>query len=242
MNYTPVFNIYNAPFIKTTTGVLSATVKEQKYVTANDIDIFYNIEQDGGGSIWAADVVSLVQQLYPNRKFHNVFEWCSGPGFIVFSLLANSLCSNLFLVDIYQPALDHCTLTKQNLNNKYQENIVEIIKMGSLEDLTDSYQFDLIVGNPPHFDTVTTRFSKYYDPRLFVDEHWDIHKNFFENVKKNLTKDGIIILLESFWGSSPDTFAQMIDDANLQITKYIEYDHGGGQPLYPLYYLEISHK
>jgi methylase of polypeptide subunit release factors len=242
----PVFNIYDPQFASDLPPAIDMMLRrsKQKHITVNDIDIFYNDEQNGGGSGWAPDVVLLIQQLYPDKKFCNVLEWCSGPGFIGFSLLANSLCSNLYLNDIYQLALNYCTKTKQNLNEKYKESIIETISLDSLKDLPEIYQFDLIVGNPPHFNTDTNRFSKYYDPRIFVDKHWNIHKNFFRHIKKHLTKDGKIILLESFWGSAPDTFAQMIDDSDLQITKYIDYKYNeyNEQPLYPLYYLEISHK
>jgi methylase of polypeptide subunit release factors len=112
--------------------------------------------------------------------------------FIGFALLANDVCDNLYLGDIYQPALDCCLMTKDHLPEKYQNNVVETIKMSTPEDIDSSLQFDLIVSNPPHFNRSPHAYNPdaYWFPRLFADEDWNIHKNFFLNIKKNLKKDG----------------------------------------------------
>jgi methylase of polypeptide subunit release factors len=206
-----------------------------------DIKVYYKHNLNGGGSLFGQDFVPLMKTLYPNKKFQTVFEWCSGPGFIGFALLANDMCNNLYLGDIHQPALDCCLITKAHLPEKYQNNTVETIKMSSPADIDASLKFDLIVSNPPHFNRSQKTYNTdaYWTSRLFADEDWSIHKNFFLNIKKNLTADGVIILQESFFGSGPDTFNKMIDDAGLKITRYIDTNR---RVLYPVYYLEIMHK
>ncbi len=63
-----------------------------------DIRVFFAPELDGGGSGYGQDYISFLQQnLGPQNC---VFEWCAGPGFIGFSILAHGLCDSLCLADV----------------------------------------------------------------------------------------------------------------------------------------------
>lgn len=61
------------------------------------IDVYFKQNLRGGGDIFGQDYLRIVKQL---GKVNRLFEWCSGPGFIGFSLLANGMCDSLCLADI----------------------------------------------------------------------------------------------------------------------------------------------
>ncbi len=65
-------------------------------------------ELDGGGSKLFPAYLEIVRELPRPRR---IFEWCSGPGFIGFSMLANGLCDSLCLADINPAAVDCCRRT-----------------------------------------------------------------------------------------------------------------------------------
>ena len=110
-------------------------------------------------------------------------------------------------------------------------------------------QFDLVVGNPPHWGNVADakhslqKFGNYapINDRLLqvlVDDGWKTHLSFFQNMKKLLKKDGKILLQENNTGSNPELFAQLIKDTGLKIlstAQSVEY-----KPL-NIYYLEVGH-
>ena len=71
------------------------------------IDISYREELDGGGTTFGQDFLPYLRARgMPRQK--RVFEWCSGPGFIGFSLLGNGFCDTLCLADINRSAVASC--------------------------------------------------------------------------------------------------------------------------------------
>ena len=52
------------------------------------------------------------------------------------------------------------------------------------------------------------------------DLNWDIHRDFFNTVNDYLTQDGKIMLMENITGSTPDTFTDMLEKNNLEITNF----------------------
>ena len=51
----------------------------------------------------------------PKQK--RAFEWCSGPGFIGFSMLGNGLCETLCLSDINPAAVSSCQQPCASINS-----------------------------------------------------------------------------------------------------------------------------
>jgi methylase of polypeptide subunit release factors len=103
-------------------------------------------------------------------------------------------------------------------------------------------QFDLVVANPPHFlecpgdDNIQ---------RIKVDRDWAAHRDFFSNIKRHLTPNGVILLQENQAGSlaREQEFDSDISAAGLQITAvfdsqqyYTPDDHT------QIYYIEIQHQ
>jgi hypothetical protein len=194
------------------------------------ITVFYTGDTDGGGSSFGQDYIPTIQLKYPGRKFPKVFEWCSGPGFIGFSILSNGLCDRLCLNDLHNPALELVDMTIQHPEN----NCVDSVSSYLLKDISllpAHEMFDLVVSNPPHYVENVCRIVN--SNRLSTDIDWKSHKNFFSNIKPHLNPDGIILLQESIQGSSAEDFAPFIKDAGLQITDCFANSKLG------IYYLEI---
>ena len=95
------------------------TIEIEEFVCQgnNPITVFFTMDTNGGGSFFGQDYIPTIQRKYPGRKFPKVFEWCSGPGFIGFSILSHGLCDRLCLNDLYNPALELVELTVQHPEN-----------------------------------------------------------------------------------------------------------------------------
>jgi methylase of polypeptide subunit release factors len=208
--------------------------------TTNDILVYYHMSLDGGGMNFSSQYREVIQAIYGNRKFSNAFEWCSGPGYIGFDLLSHNVCDQLWLGDIYQPALRAINCTIENLPEHYH-NRVNPFHMKSVADIPSDVKFDLIVSNPPHWDLNQEPFINQvyfnFNARVCADTDWTIHADFFQNIKKHLAPDGVILLLEHSFGSGPDSFRSFIEEGGLQITNcYWEPD------VIKFYYLEVQHQ
>lgn len=188
-------------------------------VVVNGLKIINSEELDGSGAVGLKDFMDVLDLvLDPNKPYESVMEWCCGPCYLGLSLLARPRfkVNNVVLADIYQPAIDM-------VNNT--------IKINNLSDTVKAYcsfnfdnipkqKFDLIVGNPPWF--CIDPFSKYYfDERLYKDEDWKAHTDFFLKASDYLSSNGSIILAEHVWGSGPQLFETMLKDTDMFISKAI---------------------
>jgi methylase of polypeptide subunit release factors len=204
----------------------------------NDIAVWCDGEMYGGGENFGQQYVPVLKTLYPEKKFQNCLEWCSGPGFIGFGLLANDQIENLYLADIFKPALYACEKTIEHLPAKYQTNTIKTLHIDRITDIDSNLKFDLIVGNPPHWDwKIPPYTANFFSERINADNDWNIHREFFSNVKKYLTPDGTIILQEAAKASGPETFRQMIEDNDLKISRCFHTEE-----FVQYWFLEVTHK
>jgi hypothetical protein len=205
-------------------------------LTINDINIFYNPLLDGGGTTFGRRYPYVIKEIYGNRIFKNCFEWCSGPGFIGFELLSENICDNLFLADIYQPALTAIDKTIMNLPAKYQNKVCNAHIKG-IADLPADWKFDLVVSNPPHWNanlgTFITTIS--HNDRICLDQGWNLHREFFNHIAPHLNDNAVILLQEQSYASGPNMFKSMIEQAGLKLKDcYFENE------LPDFYYLEVE--
>jgi tRNA1(Val) A37 N6-methylase TrmN6 len=102
---------------------------------------------DGGGSTFGQDFIPLLRGR-GMPKAARAFEWCAGPGFIGFSLLAHGLCDTLCLADINPEAVAACrrTVARNGLAGR-----VAAYESDNLLNIPAAEQWDLVVSNPPHF-------------------------------------------------------------------------------------------
>lgn len=141
-------------------------------------------------------------------KQQRVFEWCAGPAFIGFSLLANGLCETLCVADINDQAVEACRKTVRD--NELTDR-VSVYEFDNLLSIPPSEKWDLVVGNPPFYP------EQHGTEICAHDEGWHIHRGFFANVGRFLIPGGVILLQEANDSSTAETFRNMIEGAGLSI-------------------------
>jgi len=171
------------------------------------VRVSYKRHLDGGGSTFGQDFVPLLRRRNM-PKVQRAFEWCAGPGFIGFSLLAHGLCDTLCLADVNPEAVAACrrTVARNGLESK-----VAVYQSDNLNDIPASEQWDLVVSNPPHFIDSGIGQLRYHDP------DWRVHRGFFGSIARHLKPGGVVVLQENNAGSPPATFAPMIAAAGLRV-------------------------
>ena len=124
---------------------------------------------------------------------------------------------------------------------------VQVYTQENLDEVTE--QFDLVVGNPPHWSKQEIAvqalqsfgLSSQLDGRLkqvLIDENWNVHKSFFSNMKRMLKHNGKILLQENATGSNPELWSQILQGTGLKV--YSHADCVAYKSL-NIYYLEVGH-
>jgi tRNA1(Val) A37 N6-methylase TrmN6 len=206
-------------------------LRPSRRVRFGKISIRYKAELDGGGTTFGQDFISFFKAREMPRQ-RRLFEWCCGPGFIGFSMLANGTCETLCLADINPSAVASCRNTVKI--NKI-EDLVTVYESNNLRGIPHTEKWSLVVSNPPHF------IDQYEGEIRAHDPDWQIHREFFQTVGDFLEPGGVIVLQENNAGSTVESFRQMIEDANLQIVSV----DGASPQLTPesrFYYVGIMRK
>jgi tRNA1(Val) A37 N6-methylase TrmN6 len=162
---------------------------------------------DGGGNAFGQDYIPFfeLRRMPPQVR---VFEFCSGPGFIGFSLLAHGLAETLCLADVNPEAVEACRRTVADNGLAAR---VSAYRSDNLRDIPASERWDLVVSNPPHF------VDDWIGDLRTYDDGWHIHREFFAAVGRFLKPGGVIVLQENNRGSTVETFRPMIEAAGLSI-------------------------
>jgi 23S rRNA G2069 N7-methylase RlmK/C1962 C5-methylase RlmI len=98
-----------------------------------------------------------------------------------------------------------------------------------------SEQWDLVVGNPPHFVDISPGELRFHD------EDWELHRRFFATIGRFLKPGGMIVLLENNRGSTAETFRSMIEAAGLCIV-FARNCEGQRTPYTRIYFLGIARR
>jgi predicted RNA methylase len=189
-------------------GYLSPILRKlrpSRRVRYGGIAIRYRAELDGGGTEFGQDFISFFKARGMPRQ-GRIFEWCSGPGFIGFSLLGNGLCETLCVADINPEAMASCrnTVRANGLDDR-----VSVHQSDNLKNIPRSEKWDVVVGNPPHF------IDQYVGDLRAHDPDWRIHREFFATIGDFLAPGGV--LQENNRGSTVETFRRMIEQSGLAI-------------------------
>ncbi|MFH1753856.1 MAG: class I SAM-dependent methyltransferase [Candidatus Omnitrophota bacterium] len=181
-----------------------------------NIEVSYLPDLDGGGMGFGQEFVQVVKEKL--GRVGHLFEFCAGPGFIGFSLLANGLCDRLTLADINPEACKVCeeTVKKNGLQDK-----VSVYLSDCLDSIPQDEKWDLVVSNPPHWVTpddakreegmADTKDIKKFDLGL------EIHKRFYRNIHKHLKPGGSILLQENGRATKPEDFTELLRENNLAV-------------------------
>jgi 16S rRNA G966 N2-methylase RsmD len=213
---------------------------DNKFQVGKDFYVYYHPDMVFGGVGPAQDYPRIVKYLYPARKFTHCLDWCAGAGFLGFRFLADDICENVTLMDCFFPAMEACKTSMEHMPKRFHDrvNLVHSDVIDGILD-TSAEKFDLVVGIPP------LRQLKKYDNirhstnsiRLLSNPGLKIHQEFFKNIGKYLSDDGIILLQKHIELSDALDFEQFINDGGLKITKlFREKSHPDN------YYMEIKHR
>jgi 16S rRNA G966 N2-methylase RsmD len=176
----------------------------------NGLKVAWLPELDGGGSETYKEFLVIIKKTV--GKVDRICEFCAGPSFIGFSLLAEGLCNSLCLIDINPEAVKAMqeTIKLNNLQDK-----VTVYLSDGLNNVPESEKWDLVVSNPPHFKAQTQ--EEYEKNIILKDPNWSIHKNFFRDVNKFMKPHSTIIMQECYMGVEEKDFLPFLKDGNLHL-------------------------
>ena len=178
-------------------------------VCYRDLEVFYTADLEGGGRTFGREFLQVV----PEKIGHvdHLCEFCAGPAFIAYSLLAHDLCRRLTLTDINPAALELCRRTAEH--NALTDRVT-CIHSDALACVPATEKWDLVVSNPPHW----TEYDGVHgtDIRRF-DINLEIHQRFYARIRHHLTPDGIILFQENARATKAEDFTEMIETNGLEI-------------------------
>jgi hypothetical protein len=203
---------------------------DYRHAEYNGLRVAWQAGLVGGGRSFGQDYVPLVSHLF--GRVGRLFEFCAGPGFIGFSLLAHGRCDHLVLADVNPRAIDAIneTIRLNDLGGR-----VSVYESDGLDGIPRSERWDLVVGNPPHFLAQVGGA-----PSLLVaDPGWRLHRAFYAGVRDFLAPGGSVLMQENSQGSALEDFLPTITDSGLVHVRTLWYSEGrGGWPW--IYYLWIK--
>lgn len=170
---------------------------------SGNIALEYPKMLDGGGSLFLREVFDVIYKT-SKEKYNRCFEWCCGPGFFMFEALGSGLANEIVGSDSFYPALENVrrTAEQHNLTDK-----VTLYHTPLIANIPDHEKWDLVIGNPPWYYYADILIENYKSRneseeaiqnaiRICVDQEWQIHREFFNNLGKHVTPDCDIYLVE----------------------------------------------
>jgi Methyltransferase small domain len=162
-----------------------------------DIDVMFHPDLDGDGTNQAPSFVAFIHSYFgPRRRFGTVFEWCCGPAFIGFALLAEGLCESLCLADVNPSAIDYVARTVRA--NGLEDRVRSYVS-NNLASVPTHERFDLVVGNPPNYYALNPAHPDYYwlkDDLRPNDPGWQVHAGFYSQIGAFLNPGAVLLVEE----------------------------------------------
>jgi methylase of polypeptide subunit release factors len=180
-----------------------------KYVKYGNIRVSFLPYLEGGGRNFGQEFIRVVKEKF--GKVEHVFEYCAGPGFIGFSLLAHGLCEKLTLADVNPDAVACC---RQTIEENHLKDKVAVYQSDCLDQIPATEKWDLIVSNPPHWPSDE---EKYRENIRNFDPHLTVHKKFYRDIHKFLKSDGSVLFQECEPATTVKDFQPMIEESGLRI-------------------------
>jgi filamentous hemagglutinin family protein len=200
------------------------------FTVAGNIRLQSPTHLDGGGILYKEDLVNAIRQT-GKPKYKRAFEWCAGFGAIGFEVFGQGLCEHIVFSDYYDVAINDCNQTAKNNNIVNQ---VTGYTSSTINGLPDSELWDLVVANPPwSFSEQKTiaGLGSEFNPagipnmlRILVDDNYNIHREFFNNIKAHLTEDADVYIIE---GSRDPAFIIMALQGGLQLVNIYDAPKSG---------------
>lgn len=198
------------------------------------VDVAWKL--NGGGSGFGMDLVRVVFNRFGRGSFKRCMEFCSGAGFIGFSLLGLGVCDTLVLADVNP---DNLASVNETIKRNGLEGRVSAYLSDGFTSIPDSERgaWDLVVSNPPHFPSLASAGMSTGDvgpqTRGLVDLDWVLHRRFYAAVHNFLTPGGgHVIFQENKGGSRPGDLVHMLLGTPLELVDVDSYSYLGteGKP------------
>ncbi|MFI8457300.1 methyltransferase [Kitasatospora sp. NPDC085464] len=187
------------------------------------LSVSYTAELDGGGNAFGRAYEPFVRSRF--GRVGSVFEWCAGPGFIGFSLLAAGLCDRLDLGDVNPDAGAAVarTVEANDLDGKVRFHLSD-----GFDDVPGDLRWDLMIGNPPHVNAVAagSEYQHSHSPLIWKDTDWAIHREFYDAAAERLRPGGSVVVQENHRFSAPEDFTGMAEKAGLEVVGAFECGDG----------------
>lgn len=206
-------------------------LKPWRHVRYGDISVHYKDHLDGGGRTSGLDYLPMFHDMGLPRQAR-VYEWCAGPAFIGFALLGYGFCDTLCIADVNPEAIEAC---RRTVRTNCLTSRVALYHSDNLDNIPATEQWDLVVGNPPHFADRSPGELRYHDP------DWQLHRRFFASVDRFLRPGGVIVLLENNLGSTAETFRGMIEAEGFSIV-FAHNDERRRTPYPRIYFIGIARR
>jgi hypothetical protein len=164
--------------------------------TYEEIRVHYTQDLDGDGTSMAGLFVDYLKVRHKDVfPVECIFEWCAGPGFLGYALLAAGLCRRLVLADINPRAVASARKTAE-VNGLAGR--VSIYEGDNLRGIPPSERFDLVVSNPPNYYCLNPAHPAYLvlkDDLRPNDPGWRLHRDFYRRIASHLN-DGALLCIE----------------------------------------------
>jgi len=168
--------------------------------------VFDRREQHWAGLALGRDVPRVLNELGVGRC-RRLFEFCSGPGYIGYSLLANGWCESLALSDIDAESIATAmrTATYNGIAHRVTGYASDV-----LDGIPEHERWDVVVANPPAFSSHPERALSEQQWDRGFDTNWNVRRRFYASIKAHMNPGGVVVMCENLRGSDPDVFAEMI--------------------------------
>ncbi len=156
------------------------------------ITVYYTDDLNGAGTHIAIPYVQFLNKYvlnhkklypYPYHPLGRLFEWCAGPSFIGFALLASGLINHLVVADINPHAIA-CVKKTIKHNPWIKEHVTTYIS-NNLNSIPRTEKFDTVIGNPPNYQNLNPKHYLYSSLKNDLrpnDLNWKIHKDFYAHI------------------------------------------------------------
>jgi hypothetical protein len=167
------------------------------------IAVYDRPDLDGGGRDFGQDIHRALREIRPNGC-ERLYEFCSGPGYMGYSLLAKGYCRHLVLADINPVAVQAARMTARL--NKIEDRVT-IYESDGLSSIPATEKWDVVVSNPPHLPVIEKAHSY-----LLHDVDWKLHRDFYAKIKNHLNPGAVVVIQENRVGSNAEIFRPMIEE------------------------------
>lgn len=172
-------------------------------VAYNGILVFDRPDVHGGGLFYTPDFGRVLLELGLRRCEH-VFEFCAGPGYLGYFLLALGFCERLTLADVNPDAVE---AARQTAHYNGIPHRVNVYLSDGLSQIPAEEKWDLVVGTPP---SGLMPVGARRDDAVKYDHEWSLHQRFYAEVGRYMKSGGRVVLLEERIAAEKGVFEPMI--------------------------------